>query len=45
MIGRLIKFLLFLIVLAVLAFFAFAYFGDLSPDQREIREPVTIEVD
>lgn len=45
MIGRLIKFLLFVLFLAVLAFFGFAYLGDLSPEQSEVREAVTIEVD
>lgn len=45
MIGRLIKILLFLSVLAVIAFFAFAYLGDLSPEQSEVRETVTIDVD
>ena len=45
MIGKLIKFILFLVVLAVLALIGYAYLGDLSPNQSEIREPVTIDVD
>ena len=45
MIRRLVKFLLFLLFLAVVAFFGFAYLGDLAPDQGEVRETITLEVD
>ncbi len=44
MLKRLVKFVLFLLVLAVLALIGYAYLGDLSPNQSEIQEPLTIEV-
>lgn len=45
MIGRIFKFLLFLLVVGFIGLTGFAYLGDLSPDQTERREPVTVDVD
>ncbi len=45
MFGRIFKVLLFLLVTALAGLTGYAYFGDLSPDQTEIREPVTLDVD
>lgn len=36
------RLLITLIVLAVLAFVGFAYFGDLSPEREDVREPVEL---
>ena len=41
--GRLWKAVLFLIFLALLAFVGFAYFGDLTPAQETISEPVELD--
>ena len=40
--GRFWKFLLFLIILGILAFIGYAYFGDLSPEQDAVTEPVEL---
>lgn len=40
--GRIFKILLGLVVLAFVAVLAFGYIGDLSPNQTEIRVPVTL---
>ena len=45
MLGRILKVLLFLLVLGFIGLTGFAYLGDLSPDQTDIREPVTLNVD
>ena len=45
MVARLLKFLLVIIILAALAVIGYAYLGDLSPQQQELKEQVTIEVD
>jgi hypothetical protein len=45
MFGKILKVLLFLLVLAFVALAGFAYLGDLSPEQSDIREPVTLNVD
>lgn len=42
---RLFVFLLFVLILGFLGLVGFAYLGDLSPDQSESREQVTIELD
>lgn len=44
MMGRIFKVLLFLIVLGVIGLVSFAYLGDLSPDQVEMSEPVSLDV-
>ncbi len=44
MLSRFIKFILTVLVLAALALIGFAYLGDLSPDQSEMRQQVTIDV-
>lgn len=45
MFGRIFKVLLFLLVTGLAGLTGFAYFGNLSPDQTEMREPVTLDVD
>lgn len=45
MIGRVFKVLLFLLVLGFIGLTGYAYLGDLSPEQSEMREPVTLNVD
>ncbi|MGB5556892.1 MAG: hypothetical protein WBN04_02665 [Paracoccaceae bacterium] len=45
MFGRIFKVLLFLLVLGFIGLTGFAYLGDLSPDQVEKREPVTLDVE
>ena len=45
MIGRIFKVLLFLLVLGFIGLTGYAYLGDLSPEQSEMREPVTLNVD
>jgi hypothetical protein len=44
MMGKLFKLVLFLIVMLFVGFIGFAYFGDLSPQQSDIRQPVTLDV-
>lgn len=48
--GRLFKFLIYLIILGVIGVVGFAYLGpffgaDFSAPTREIRQPVTLDVD
>ncbi len=45
MFGRIFKVLLVLLLLGFVGLTGFAYLGDLSPDQSETREPVTLDVD
>jgi len=45
MIGRIFKVILFLLVLGFIGLTGYAYLGDLSPQQSETREPVTLNVD
>ena len=40
---RLLKILAFLIVVAGLALVGFAYFGNLSPEQAQVSEPIDID--
>jgi len=44
MIVRILKVLLFLVIVGFVALAGYAYFGDLSPNQSEQREPVTLDV-
>ena len=44
MMGKLFKLVLFLIVVSIVAIIGFAYLGDLSPQQTDIRQPVTLDV-
>lgn len=39
---RILKLVVFLVVLAGIGLVAFAYLGDLTPEQIEIRTPVTV---
>lgn len=43
--ARLIKLVIFLVLLAFLGLVGFAYLGDLSPEKRQISQPVTLDVD
>ena len=43
--GRLIKLLLALLCFAFLGLVGFAYLGDLSPEQEDVTQPVTLDVD
>lgn len=45
MLSRIFKVLLFLLVLGFIGLTGYAYLGDLSPDQSEVRTPVTLDVD
>lgn len=45
MMGRIFKLLLFLLILGAVALVGYAYLGDLSPDQSDMREPVTLDVE
>ncbi len=45
MMGKLFKLILFLVVVGFVALVGFAYFGDLRPDQSELKAPVTLNVD
>ncbi len=45
MFGRIIKVLLFLLLVGFIGLTGFAYLGDLSPNQSERREPVTLNAD
>ncbi|MDT0683950.1 hypothetical protein RM543_14765 [Roseicyclus sp. F158] len=42
---RLIKLLFFLAVIGAIGLVGFAYFGDLTPQQQDVTEPVTLDVD
>lgn len=39
---RLVKFLFFLLILAALVVLGYAYLGDLSPERRDVEEPVQL---
>ena len=41
--GRLFRAILYLAVIFALAVVGYAFFGDMSPDQVEIRETVTLD--
>ena len=43
--GRLVKLVLFLVLLAFLGLVGFAYLGDLSPEKKQVTQPVTLDVD
>lgn len=43
MMWRLVKLMLLLAVLGFLGLVGYAYFGDLSPQQREVTQPVTLD--
>jgi hypothetical protein len=43
--GRISKALLVLVILAVIGLVGFAYFGDLTPETRDVEAPVTLDVD
>ncbi len=43
MIARLAKLVLLLLVAAFIGLTGYAYFGDLSPEQREVTQPVTLD--
>ncbi|MEM9708136.1 MAG: hypothetical protein AAF871_05035 [Pseudomonadota bacterium] len=43
--GRLFKFILFLIVIGGLGVVGYAYFGDLSPTQDTVTEPVELDAE
>ena len=43
MMWRLVKLMLLLAVLGFLGLIGYAYFGDLSPEQREVTQPVTLD--
>jgi hypothetical protein len=40
---RLLKFLLALVVLLAVAVVGYAYLGDLSPEQTDVSEPVSLD--
>lgn len=42
--GRIIKLLLFLIVAGLIGLAGFAYLGNLEPMQKQVTEPVTLDV-
>ncbi len=42
MIRRFLRGILYLAILAMIGLVAYAYLGDLSPEQRETRLPVTL---
>lgn len=43
--GRIWKALLVLVLLALVGLVGFAYFGDLTPETRDVENPVTLDVD
>lgn len=43
--GRLFMALVFLIILGFIGLVGFAYLGDLSPQERDVSQPVAIDVD
>lgn len=43
--SKILKLLLFLVIVGFISLAGYAYFGDLSPDQTEIRQPVLLNVD
>jgi hypothetical protein len=42
--GRIFVALIVLVAIAFVALTVYAYLGDLSPEQTEIRQPVTLDV-
>ncbi len=40
-----LKFIAILLVLGAIGVVGYAYLGDMSPDQRDITAPVTLDVD
>lgn len=45
MLWRLIKLVFVLVVLGFIGLVSYAYLGDLSPVQRDITQPVTLDAD
>ncbi len=43
MMARLLKLVFFLVLLGLIGLLGFAYLGDLSPQQTDVRESVTLE--
>jgi len=43
--GRLLKFLILLLVLGFIGLVGYAYLGDLSPEIKEVNQPVTLDVE
>ncbi len=43
--GRIWKAILVLVLLGVVGLVGFAYFGDLTPETRDVNEPVTLDVE
>ncbi|WP_434621421.1 hypothetical protein [Tabrizicola sp. M-4] len=43
--GRIIKALVVLAILGFIGLTGFAYFGDITPDQAEVKVPVTLNAD
>jgi hypothetical protein len=43
MMWRLVKLVLVLVILGVIGLTGYAYLGDLSPVQREVTQPVTLD--
>lgn len=43
--GRIFKALIFLVLAGFVALTVFAYLGDLSPEQGEVKLPVTLNAD
>lgn len=41
--GRALKVLFFLVVVGFLGLVGYAYLGDLSPEQTDVTEPVTLD--
>ncbi|TCO69802.1 hypothetical protein [Rhodovulum euryhalinum] len=42
---RLLKALIFLVIVGFIGLVGFAYLGDLTPEQSEMRESLTLDVD
>ena len=43
--GRIWKVILVLVLLSLIGLVGFAYFGDLTPETRDVSQPVTLDVD
>ena len=43
--GRLLKFLILLLLLGFIGLVGYAYLGDLSPEIKEVNQPVTLDVE
>ena len=43
--GRLLKLLILLLVLSFIGLVGYAYLGDLSPEIKEVNQPVTLDVE